>query len=235
MSRYYIDLRNEVPDTLITFAVFQELPDAKQTVWLKADVPEKGSASLTFEKVYDVVVINYSDPVTSGVYASQQKRRTKPGAIWELKIKNNIKQLVSTSQEAPDGEIHIINKTGTQTTVGLAISGSVIQRRFDVLPDEVAKFDLTLKPQLGVLANLPSGQIITYDIVEKSHELAFTDNLNLAIVTVTEVEQEVKTPEGETSTEGETPAPSVIKTFDVDVKYASRPITPLMDRNSSRL
>ncbi|CAG8441229.1 13850_t:CDS:10 [Ambispora leptoticha] len=151
---------------VITFAVFQEKPTPRRLVWLQADVPENGTASIAFEEVYDVVAINYDDPEGSGVYQSQQKRRTKPGATWESKIKDNIQQLFLTSKEAPDGQIHIINNTGLKSDFGLAMSGSIIQHRNGVPPGEVAKFDLKLEATLGVLSNRNAGQIITFDIVD---------------------------------------------------------------------
>ncbi|CAG8548329.1 7155_t:CDS:2 [Ambispora gerdemannii] len=185
MTDYFVDFINDVPDETLTFGVYQKFPNTPgidSVAWLRADVPESGSAGVKFTETYCVVNADYSDDDAKGRYKASQTFDTKLGTAWRLIEKNGVSQFDKKIDPSnADNLIVIKNASKTTASLGIGMSGKLSAIKRKVYVDATAAFKVTPTFYVGVFTDLEIGDIITDDVILANKKIVF-DGDNVATI-----------------------------------------------------
>ncbi|CAG8589159.1 42_t:CDS:2, partial [Ambispora gerdemannii] len=161
MSEYFIDFINDVPDDTLTFGVYQtyaNTPGIDSVAWLRADVPESGTAGVKFYETYCVVNADYYDDNQKGRYMASQTYDTKLGAAWTLVDSEKVSQFSKkVGYSGADNLITIRNSSKNTASLGIGMSGRLSAIKKKVYVDALAAFKVTPTFWVGIFSDLQIG------------------------------------------------------------------------------
>ncbi|CAG8491990.1 10232_t:CDS:2 [Ambispora gerdemannii] len=180
MTDYFVDFINDVPDDTLTFGVYQTFPNTPgidSVAWLRADVPESGTAGVKFTETYCVVNADFYDDDSKGRYKASQTFNTNLGTAWELIDKDTISQFSKkTSSSNADNLIVIKNNSKTTASLGIGMSGKLSAIKRKVYVGATAAFKVTPVIYVGIFTDLEIGEVITDDVILSNSKITFDGN-----------------------------------------------------------
>ncbi|CAG8492125.1 10239_t:CDS:2 [Ambispora gerdemannii] len=190
-NTYYIDFYNDLPSNkeddgaLLTFGLYMKSPRSpgmNNVAWLKADVPKKGMAGVSFKKEYHVISADYRDEEQRGVYTSHQMFKSDLGKEWTLTKYRRIAQFEKqTGYSGSSNVISIKNNSGSLAHLGIGIDGQLASVKA-VYDGARAAFKINETYYVGVFSDLVEGQVITGDVIMASDAINFGAGYNCAKV-----------------------------------------------------
>ncbi|CAG8441142.1 13842_t:CDS:2 [Ambispora leptoticha] len=183
---YFVDFINEVPDETLTFGVYQTFPNTPgidSVAWLRADVPESGTAGVKFTETYCVVNADYYDDDAKGRYKASQILDTQLGTAWSLIDKDTISQFDKKSVGSSNASNLIVIRNNSKTTasLGIGMSGKLSAIKRKVYVGATAAFKVTPVIYVGVFTDLEVGEVITDDVILSNSKIVFDGN-NVATI-----------------------------------------------------